>query len=102
MKLFTETSPDLILMDVDSPLLDGLSATRRIREDLKMRSVPVVAVSKYAMTEDQDRAREAGCGGYITKPINIDELDRVLKLLFTKGAKTDSFTKLKANEIAYQ
>jgi two-component system cell cycle response regulator DivK len=66
--------PDLILMDVGLPLLDGLSATRRIREDVEMRSVPIVAVSGYAMAEDRARALAAGCDGYIPKPIDFDEL----------------------------
>lgn len=73
--------PDLILMDVGLPLLDGLSATLRIREDVCLRGIAIVAVSGYAMTEDQDRAREAGCDGYITKPINLDELEHVLTSL---------------------
>jgi two-component system cell cycle response regulator DivK len=75
--------PDLILMDVGLPLLDGLSATRRIREDVEMRDVAVVAVSGYATAEDQAKALAAGCDDYITKPINFGELDKILlRLLF--------------------
>lgn len=73
--------PDLILMDVGLPVLDGLSATRRIREDKELHGVPVVAVSGYAAAEDQARALEAGCDGYITKPINLDELYHTLSHL---------------------
>jgi two-component system, cell cycle response regulator DivK len=74
--------PDLILMDVGLPVLDGLSATRRIREDTELRGVAVVAVSGYASSEDQARALEAGFDGYITKPINFDELyDTLSRLL---------------------
>ena len=73
-----KSRPDLILMDVGLPLLDGLSATRRIREDVEMRSVAIVAVSGYAMAEDQAKALAAGCDGYITKPINFGELDKIL------------------------
>jgi two-component system, cell cycle response regulator DivK len=73
--------PDVILMDVGLPVLDGLSATRRIREDEELRGVPVVAVSGYAAAEDQARAQEAGCDGYIVKPINFGELYLTLSRL---------------------
>ena len=63
--------PDLILIDIQLPCMDGLSATRIIKEDPKLKEIPVVALSAYAMQEDKDRAREAGCIGYITKPIDV-------------------------------
>jgi two-component system, cell cycle response regulator DivK len=73
--------PDLILMDVSLPRLDGLSAVRRVREDVGLRGVAIVAVSGYATAEDQAEALAAGCDGYLTKPINFDELDHVLSSL---------------------
>lgn len=73
--------PDVILMDVGLPVLDGLSATRRIREDAELQGVPVVAVSGYAAAEDQASALAAGCDEYIVKPINFDELYRTLSRL---------------------
>jgi len=65
-----EHKPDLILMDVQLPGMDGLSATRLILEDPDLRRVPVVAITSYAMQNDEEKALEAGCAGYITKPID--------------------------------
>ena len=64
------TRPDLILMDVELPRLDGLEATRRLKADPTTRRIPVVALTAYAMAGDEERARAAGCDGYVTKPIN--------------------------------
>ena len=63
--------PDLILMDVELPGISGLDATRRIRNDPKIRDVPIIALSANAMDEDRDKGLSAGCNDYITKPINI-------------------------------
>jgi CheY-like chemotaxis protein len=84
--------PDLILMDVGLPLLDGLSATRRIREDTELRGVAVVAVSGYASSEDQARALAAGFDGYITKPINFDKLYHTLSSLLPEYRTEDRGT----------
>jgi CheY-like chemotaxis protein len=81
--------PDLILMDVGLPKLDGLSATRRIREDTELRGVAVVAVSGYASSEDQARALNAGFDAYITKPINFDELYHTLSRLLPEYETED-------------
>lgn len=62
--------PDLILMDIQLPGIDGLTATRMIREDEELRSIPIVAVTAFAMDADEAAAREAGCAGYIRKPID--------------------------------
>jgi CheY-like chemotaxis protein len=62
--------PDLIVMDIQLPGMDGLEATRRLKEDPLLRNIPVVAITTYAMTGDQQRAIAAGCIGYITKPID--------------------------------
>lgn len=65
-------SPDLVLMDVQLPGMDGLELTRRIKGDPRHRQVLVVALTAYAMKGDEERARAAGCDGYITKPIDPD------------------------------
>ena len=64
--------PDLILMDIQLPGMDGLETTRRIRESEIDGNIPIVAVTSFAMTGDRDKAMAAGCNGYIEKPINLD------------------------------
>ena len=60
--------PDLILMDIQLPIMDGYEATRRIRADFKMNSIPIIAVTSYALTGDEAKALAAGCNAYVTKP----------------------------------
>lgn len=62
--------PDLILMDVQLPGMDGLEATRRLKEDPATRGIPVVAVTSYAMKGDREKVLAMGCAAYITKPID--------------------------------
>jgi two-component system cell cycle response regulator DivK len=62
--------PDLIVMDIQLPDMDGLEATRRLKEQPLLRNIPVVAVTSFAMTGDRERAIAAGCSGYLTKPID--------------------------------
>ena len=74
--------PDLILMDVQLPGLDGYAATRRIRENLGDHHVPIIAVTSFALSGDDGRAREAGCDDYIAKPYSPRALvGRVKELL---------------------
>ena len=78
--------PDLILMDVQLPGMDGYAATRAIKADPSTRHIPVVAMTAYAMTGDRDRALEAGCDGYITKPIDTKEFPAtVARYLAARG-----------------
>ena len=63
-----ELKPDLILMDIQLPVIDGYEATRRIKADPATRHIPIVAVTSYALAGDELRTREAGCDGYIAKP----------------------------------
>jgi two-component system cell cycle response regulator DivK len=60
--------PDLILMDIQLPTLDGYEATRRIKADATLRDIPVIVVTSYALSGDEDKARAAGCDDYVTKP----------------------------------
>jgi CheY-like chemotaxis protein len=62
--------PDLILMDISLPGMDGLTLTRKLKEQDRFRSVPIVALTAFAMKGDEERARDAGCDGYIAKPID--------------------------------
>ena len=73
--------PDLIIMDVEMPELDGLAATRKIRELSGFASVPIVAVSAYGADLYRDHALAAGCNEYISTPFEPDELERVIRAL---------------------
>jgi CheY-like chemotaxis protein len=66
--------PGLILMDIQLPGMDGLELTRRLRADPDTRDIVIVATSAYAMASDKRKAREAGCDGYIVKPIDVRTL----------------------------
>jgi two-component system, cell cycle response regulator DivK len=64
--------PDLILLDIQLPGMDGYAVAQRLRENPALSAVPIIAVTSYAMAGDRDRALAAGCTGYIEKPINPD------------------------------
>jgi len=66
---------DLIIMDVKMPKMDGYETTKRIRRLKKYKSIPIIALTSYAMTEDKERALKAGCTGYIPKPITSEVKD---------------------------
>jgi CheY-like chemotaxis protein len=76
--------PDLILMDLSLPLLDGLAATRRIRQEESLRDVPIVAVSAHDTADFHADALAAGCNDYVTKPIDFDQLEALLVKLLPK------------------
>ena len=76
--------PDLIIMDVEMPELDGLAATRKIRELSGFASVPIVAVSAYGADQYRDHALAAGCNEYISTPFEPDELERLIRKLINK------------------
>ena len=69
-----EEQPDLILMDLGLPGLDGWEATRRIKANTALKRTPVIAVTSHAMVGDERRARDAGCDDYLSKPIDENEL----------------------------
>jgi two-component system, cell cycle response regulator DivK len=66
--------PDLILMDIQLPGIDGYEATRRIRADAVLRAIPIIAVTSYALIGDAEKARSAGCDAYISKPYSPRQL----------------------------
>ena len=76
----TAAHPDLILMDISLPVMDGYTATRQIKADPTLCHIPIIALTAHAMAGDEEKARAAGCDDYLTKPINED-------LLFTKLAQ---------------
>ncbi|MGY1459247.1 MULTISPECIES: response regulator [unclassified Luteimonas] len=67
-------SPDLILMDMGLPVMDGWETTRRLKDDARTASIPVIALTAHAMVDDRMRALEAGCDDFDTKPVDIDRL----------------------------
>ena len=72
--------PDLVLMDLSLPVIDGWEATRRIKANPDLKDIPIIALSAHAMLGDEDKARQAGCDDYLSKPLND-------ALLFAKLAK---------------
>ena len=66
--------PDIILMDVQLPIMDGYTATRRIKADPALRSIPIIAVTAYALSGEDDKARAAGCDDYLPKPYSRRQL----------------------------
>lgn len=70
--------PDLILMDLDLPILDGIAATQQIRQQAHMESVPIVAVTAYPMSYSRVKAFAKGCDEYMAKPIDISELTQLV------------------------
>jgi two-component system cell cycle response regulator DivK len=73
------TTPDLILMDIMMPKMDGLEATRIIKADATTKHIPILALTSYAMKGDRERTIEAGCSGYLAKPVDIGELLKAVK-----------------------
>jgi two-component system, cell cycle response regulator DivK len=74
VKLAQCERPDLILMDVQLPSIDGYEATRRIKGNAELKSIPIIAVTSYALSGDEANARAAGCDGYVSKPFSPREL----------------------------
>src|SRR3954452_15645088 len=69
-----EHRPDLILMDIQLPVMDGYEATRRIKARPALQHIPIIAVTSYALSGDEAKAREAGCDGYVAKPFSPRQL----------------------------
>jgi two-component system cell cycle response regulator DivK len=76
--------PDLILMDIQLPGMDGLAATALLKQNLATRAIPVIALTALAMTSDENRCRNAGCDGYISKPLRYQELLAEIKAQLAK------------------
>lgn len=83
IELAKSESPDLILMDIGLPGMDGLTATRIIKEDTKTNKIPVVAMSSHAMKGDEEKAIEAGCTDYITKPLDTKEFTKYVEKMIS-------------------
>ncbi|PWC98379.1 response regulator [Azospirillum sp. TSO5] len=82
MRLARQHRPDLILMDIQLPEVSGLEVTRWIKDDPDLRSIPVVAVTAFAMKGDEEKIRQGGCEDYVAKPISVVKfLETVKKFL---------------------
>ena len=82
VKIAKAERPDLILMDIQLPVLDGYEATRQIKSDPELRTIPIIVVTSYALGGDEDKAREAGCDDYVPKPYSPRQLlARIMKFL---------------------
>ncbi|MHA1567281.1 MAG: response regulator [Alphaproteobacteria bacterium] len=73
LKLARDHTPDLILMDIQLPEVSGLEVTKWLKEDEKLRSIPVIAVTAFAMKGDEEKIRQGGCEAYIAKPISVSQ-----------------------------
>ena len=76
--------PDLVLMDLGLPVLDGWEASRRLKQAPETRAIPIIALSAHAMTGDRERALAAGCDDYDTKPVELDRLLAKIRALLRK------------------
>jgi two-component system cell cycle response regulator DivK len=74
VKLAQSERPDLILMDIQLPIIDGYEATRQIRAIVDLKSIPIIAVTSYALSGDEAKTRAAGCNGYVAKPFSPRQL----------------------------
>jgi two-component system, cell cycle response regulator DivK len=78
IRLAESVRPDLILMDLSLPVIDGWEATRRIKADGVLKSIPIIALSAHAMTGDEEKALQCGCDDYLSKPLHEDRLFETL------------------------
>ena len=88
LEFLAQGVPNLILMDINMPEIDGYTLTTRLRQNPKMHGVPIIAMTANVMRGDRERTMEAGCDGYIQKPIDVDLLGQQLKQ-FLKGVGDD-------------
>jgi len=91
IEMAIKEKPDLVIMDIQLPGIDGLETTKRIRESEAEDNVPIIALTSYAMAGDKKKALEAGCTGYIEKPINPETfISEIKKFLGVKDEKSNS------------
>lgn len=93
LKAAREHLPDLILMDISIPGIDGLEVTRRLKENGSTKDIPIVALTAHAYPQDRARAESVGCNGYLSKPLGprelVQEMDRFLRADRAEGGEAD-------------
>lgn len=89
VRVAEQTLPNLILMDINLPELDGLGATRRIRENEALHDVPVVVVTAFGTEGFQRAAYDAGASGYLTKPLDFDRMNQLIARLLSPGGSSE-------------
>lgn len=87
LRIIEQTQPELLLLDIGMPVMDGFTVIRRIRENPQLAKLPVVAVTAYAMRGDQERILNSGFDGYLSKPIDPSSLAEELERVLTKGGQ---------------
>lgn len=89
IRLARKQKPFLILMDIQLPGMDGLEATRIIKTDSKLKDIPVVAITGFAMQGDREKALESGCDDFITKPFDVEDLLRTIEGYYNRKETTN-------------
>lgn len=87
LQMIEQNQPELLLLDIGMPVMDGFAVIRRIRENPRLAKLPVVAVTAYAMRGDQERILNSGFDGYLSKPVNPSSLAGELDRVLTKGSQ---------------
>ncbi len=91
IEMLEQVHPDLMLVDLQLPGMDGLELTRRIKADPHTAAIKVVAVTSFAMKDDADRAHQAGCDSYITKPIDTRQLPDIVRAVLSDPVAIPAF-----------
>ena len=89
LQMIAQSRPDALLLDLNMPVLDGFATVRKIREDTAISSLPVLAVTAYAMRGDREKTLEAGFDGYLSKPISPSALDAELERIWNNPQSTN-------------
>lgn len=99
LRLAAERTPGLVLMDIQLPDLDGVSALKRLRADPATAAIPVVALTAFAMKDDRDRFLAAGFDGYLPKPIDIRALPDQVRVFIERGRQTPAADSASAHTV---
>ena len=85
LEIAREQMPDLILMDIQLPTMDGYEATRQLKADERTKSIPIIAVTSFALSGEEEKARAAGCDAYLSKPIDIHGTLETVREVLSRG-----------------